>query len=146
MSYIVPIWNITEYSPKEGTTEGGEEIEIKIKQEIYYTIAYCKFGEKTVFATDIKRHSLKCKAPQHEAGVVEFRVTFNNNDWNMILPQTYTFRATVKEKSVNALKIGTVIGGVLILLGGVYFMFKTPLTMKTEDENVPLLTQNSSPL
>ena len=144
-SFIVPEWNITEYSPREGPTEGGVEVLVNIKQQIYYQTAYCKFGEITVFATDVKSHSLKCKAPQHEPGVVDFRVTFNNNDWDMISPETFTYVGMSQEKMRSFINFLIAFCGILILLMGIYFMFRTPLTVKNEDENVPLLKDNNSP-
>ena len=144
-SFIVPIWNITSYEPHKGYTIGGDTVTINFRQSIQYSRAYCKFGEKTVIAQDIKSHSLKCVTPIHEPGTVDLIVTFDNNDWNMILPQTFTFIEPIKVKSINFLKFLLITCAILILLIGIYFLFRIPLTIKSE-EAVPLLSNSNTEL
>ena len=70
------------------------------------------------------------------------------NGWcvNLILPQTFTYIGRSKENTKNFISFIIAFCGICILLGGIYFMFKTPLTMKNEDEDVPLLKENKSSL
>ncbi|EAX93977.1 hypothetical protein TVAG_024210 [Trichomonas vaginalis G3] len=145
-SFEIKRIGIKDIKPSEGPTEGGTVVTVSLNTSVQYLQVYCRFNFNTVIEK-IEKDTITCVTPKHDAGKVQLRISFDNNDYDDIpyTEFTYFIPDSVKRKSRMAF-VFVLITLIIVVVLTLVLLFKSPMSRVNPEEDAPLLNSHKNPL